>query len=118
MLGKALAKTAVASLALVAGTAFAAFEKVEKPGELCEQASGWSTSTKEKCATEYKTSTRNVGFIRAVSSSEGGYCQAVIDTPLGPRYMAVADLYRNTDKEGSYIIHNSNCMFLSESPYL
>ena len=116
MIGKALTKTAVTSLALVAATTFAAVEKVEDPGELCEKASSWSTQTHEKCATEYKTSTSNVGFIRAESRSHGGFCQVVIDTPVGPRYMDRADLYHNTDKEGEYFVHSKHCYLTKNKP--
>ena len=118
MLRKALAKTAVTSLALIAASAFAAVEKVEKPGELCEKASGWSTHMAEKCATEYSTSTRNVSFIRAESRSHGADCQAVIDTPVGPRYFFGVDLYQDTDKEGEYWLHSKGCYLGSKDPYL
>ena len=108
MLHKACAKTMVASLAFVSIAALSAV-KVEKPGELCAEATGVSVSLSEACAKELRVSTRDIHLIRSVPTDSGVLCDVTIDTPRGPKKLIFTDLWHNTER-GNYFIGGRVCM--------
>ena len=108
MLRKAWETTMVASLAFISIAALGA-EKVEKPGELCAEATGMSVSLNEACAKELRASTRDIRLIRAVPTEAGVLCDVTIDTPRGPKKLMFTDLWHNTER-GTYFIGGKVCM--------
>lgn len=81
----------------------------------CSKATGWTTAASEWAARRWKTSKRNVGFIKAEKNSSGQGCRITFDTPQGPTtpLFPTGCVYKI---DGEILLHISDQCILTKAP--
>lgn len=80
---------------VLAGTANAQNQRVEKNAKNCSQAAEMATSSYRALAAKFSRSAKDFSF--AGAEWKYGHCHVTIDTPKGPIVCLADDIYKNAN---------------------